>query len=432
MARYEGLASIRRALSMPNGSALLDIKPVGLNWQWAQVPSDRAREALACALAAMDGRWKMYVSLPDDPDSNVLEIVGVSNTPEQPEPLVLYRGGGIAGYDLAAEADRMVAFDYNSSGRLDHLVLYRPGTGTIWILRNNGGAFTPVYQRGDPGDGIGGFNLANPVDRVLAFDYNSSGKLDHLVLYRPGTGTIWILRNDAGTFTPVYQRGEPGDGIGGYDLASPADRVFAFDFNSSGKLDHLALYRPGTGTIWILRNNAGTFTPVFAQGAPGNGVGGYNLASAADRVFAFDYNSSGRLDHLVLYRRAGTGTIWILRNDAGTFTPVYQQGEPGSGIGGYDLASPNDRVFAFDYSNVGKLDHLVLYRPGEGNIWILSNSGGVFTAVFNSDSGIRGYALTDLRDRALAFDYNGNGRRDNLVLYRPGAGVIWILNSLNN
>jgi hypothetical protein len=56
----------------------------------------------------------------------------------------------------------------------------------------------------------------------------------------------------------------------------------------------------------------------------------------------------------------------------------------------------------------------------------------VFTAVFNSDSGIRGYALTDLRDRALAFDYNGNGRRDNLVLYRPGTGVIWILNSLNN
>ena len=38
----------------------------------------------------------------------------------------------------------------------------------------------------------------------------------------------------------------------------------------------------------------------------------------------------------------------------------------------------------------------------------------------------------DSRDRALAFDYNGNGPRDNLVLYRPGAGVIWILNSLNN
>ena len=54
-------------------------------------------------------------------------------------------------------------------------------------------------------------------------------------------------------FTPVYHQGDPGSGIGGYDLRSPADRVFAFDYDGSGKLDHLALYRPGTGTIWILK-----------------------------------------------------------------------------------------------------------------------------------------------------------------------------------
>lgn len=47
--------------------------------------------------------------------------------------------------------------------------------------------------------------------------------------------------------------GPPGPGaLGGYDLASPADRAFAFDYDHSGKLDHLVLYRPGEGTIWIL------------------------------------------------------------------------------------------------------------------------------------------------------------------------------------
>ncbi len=55
-------------------------------------------------------------------------------------------------------------------------------------------------------------------------------------------------------FTPVYAQGDPGNGIAGYDLKSVADRAFAFDYDGSGKLDHLALYRPGTGTIWILRN----------------------------------------------------------------------------------------------------------------------------------------------------------------------------------
>jgi hypothetical protein len=61
-------------------------------------------------------------------------------------------------------------------------------------------------------------------------DYDSSGKLDHLALYRPGTGTIWILKNTGGAFAPVYHQGDPGNGIGGYDLKSPADRAFAFDY----------------------------------------------------------------------------------------------------------------------------------------------------------------------------------------------------------
>ena len=96
--------------------------------------------------------------------------------------------------------------------------------------------------------------------------------------------------------------GEPGAGIGGYDLLSAADRAFAFDYDSTGKLDHLALYRPATGTIWILKNNGGNFSPVYAQGEPGAGIGGYDLLTAADRAFAFDYDSTGKLDHLALYR----------------------------------------------------------------------------------------------------------------------------------
>jgi hypothetical protein len=81
MARFEGLASIRRALSMPNGNAQLDIRPDGRDWQWTSVPPKRAHEALACGLSAISGGWKLYVSLPDDPNSNSLEIVGLTNTP---------------------------------------------------------------------------------------------------------------------------------------------------------------------------------------------------------------------------------------------------------------------------------------------------------------------------------------------------------------
>ncbi len=133
---------------------------------------------------------------------------------------------------------------------------------------------------------------------------------------------------------PVYgDGGIMALGIGGYDLRSAADLAFAFDYASSGRLDHLALYRPGTGTFWILKNTAGNFAPVYAQGDPGNGIGGYDLKSAADRAFAFDYDGSGRSDHLVLYR-PGSGAIFILKNVGaqyvGQFIQVYSTGLPPS------------------------------------------------------------------------------------------------------
>jgi hypothetical protein len=237
-------------------------------------------------------------------------------------------------------------------------------------VRKTGNTFAPVFSSfsGGQAGGIGGYDLADPADRVFAFDYNNSGKLDHLVLYRPGTGTIWIVRNTAGTFAPVYS----GGGVPGYPLTIPADRVFAFDYDSSGKLDHLVLYRPGTGVFWIVRKTGNTFAPVFSSfsGGQAGGIGGYDLADPADQVFAFDYDSSGKLDHLVLYR-PGTGTIWILAESSAGFSPVYRSDAAGPGIGGYYLADSADRVFAFDLESSGKLDHLVLYRPGQRIIRIL-------------------------------------------------------------
>jgi hypothetical protein len=136
-------------------------------------------------------------------------------------------------YDELRIADQRGSYNAVAPGtslsNLDHLTLYRPGTGTIWILRNSAGSFAPVFAEGSPGNGIGGYNLQHPADRVFAFDYNGSGRLDHLVLYRPGLRTIYILRNEGGSFRQVFASG---DGIGGYDLADPADRVFAFDYNA--------------------------------------------------------------------------------------------------------------------------------------------------------------------------------------------------------
>ena len=157
-------------------------------------------------------------------------------------------------------ADRIVTFDYNSTGKLDHLVLYRPGTGIIWILQNVNGSFSLVFWSQS---GIGQYNLMSTVDQVLAYDYSGTGKQDHLILYRPGTGIIWMLQNVNGTFNYVFW--SQGSGIAGYNLAGSNDQILAFDYNGSGDVDHLVIYRPGAGICWILQNVGGTFSAVYIQ-----------------------------------------------------------------------------------------------------------------------------------------------------------------------
>ncbi|GAA2208949.1 hypothetical protein GCM10009850_044070 [Nonomuraea monospora] len=326
---------------------------------------------------------------------------------------------GIGGYDLDDDRDQVVAFDYEHSGKLDHLVLYRPGSQIVFIVkRNPDGTYAPVFSSTT---GIGGYDLKDARDRVIAFDYTGSGKLDHLLLYRPGGETAWILEHGAGTtFRAVFHSSA---GIGGYDLKSAEDQIIAYDHDHSGKLDHLLLYRPGTGMAHIIkRTGAATFTPVFAS-ADG-GIGGYNLKDARDRVIAFDYTGSGKPDHLVLYRPGGE-TAWILEHGAGnTFKAVFHSS---TGIGGYDLKSTADQIIAYDYEQSGRLDHLLLYRPGGKTAWILKHgAGNAFTAVFHSSAGIGGYDLEMAKDRVIAFDYRSKGGQSHLFLYRPGDQITYV------
>ena len=90
-------------------------------------------------------------------------------------------------------------------------------------------------------------------------------------------GTVEMDFPDAGLIRQLINlNGYSCLSIGGYDLLSATDQAFAFDYDGSGKLDHLVLYRPGAGIIYILKNSGGQFSPVYASGT---GIGGYDLKS---------------------------------------------------------------------------------------------------------------------------------------------------------
>jgi hypothetical protein len=324
-----------------------------------------------------------------------------------------------------------VAFDYNSSGKQDHLVYYSPGEGAVTIIQNNhNGTFTRVFPAkissfNPPGFGVGLVDFTFPGDRLIAFDYLGTGRLDHLLCYRPNTGDVnpglvsILQQQSGGTFQSVFDSKQ---GIGGCNLASAADRIIAFDYLSNGNLDHLVCYRSGEGKVWILKNVNGTFSDVYDSN---QGIGEYDLASPNDRMIAYDYGSKGHLDHLICYR-PGRGAIFILENDNGTFKALPgSQGDPGNGISKFDLSQPEDRILAYDYTGTGHPDHLVCYRPGTGLIYILQNQNGTFSPVypanFNSPpNGIGNYSLQSPDDAGFTFDYDSSGNQNYLVFYRPG------------
>ena len=346
------------------------------------------------------------------------------------------QGNGIGGYDLKSTADQAIAFDYNSSGKADHLLLYRPGDGIVWILANQNGVFAPVFTSGN---GIGGYDLRSPNDRIVALDFTASGHNDHLVCYRPGSGIVWILANNGGTFTPVFQSTS---GIGGYDLLSPNDQMLPFDAFATGDVKDLLAYRPGSGIAWVLVNTQGNFQALVQTST---GIENLDLKSTSDRIIAFDLVSSTQLSTLIAYR-PGQGIADVVNvQNTNSFTPVYSSTvNPATGLGNgfanYDLLSPEDQMIPFDYNSNGKLDHVAVYRPGSGILWVIHFAldplfAPVYTTPFDPATGfgpgIGGYDLRSTSDRLIPFDYQGTGKLDHLVAYRPGSGIAFILANSN-
>ena len=330
------------------------------------------------------------------------------------------QGNGIGTYDLRSPADLAVAFDYNGTGNADTILLYRPGAGVVYIVANVSGQWVPVFSSAN---GIGGYDLKSPADRIIPFDYDGSGLADHLVCYRPGAGIVFILKNIGGVFTPVYNSGHV-SGIGGYDLASSSDRLVAFDYNGSGLNDHLLAYRPGTGTVSVLSNTTGSFAPVFMSST---GIGGWPLSGTSDILVPFDYYGVGSADHLIAYT-PGTGKVSILENLGGVFSASMTST---NGIGGYDLLSTSDRLVAYDYNGSGSRDHIITFRPGVGIFWILQSTYLSFGLVDNDGTGgVGGFDLKSTADRIVPMDYAG--MPGALFIYRPGQGLAFIETHIGN
>ena len=346
---------------------------------------------------------------------------------------------GIGGFNLTETSDRLVAFDFTRSGKSDHLLGYGPGTSpnsqaVVYVLGHRpDGTFEQVYQSDT---GLPGY-LFNPVtDKVVPIDYTGSGSEDHLLVCDIGGGRYSIYKGvtqgGVTVLAPVTT------GTGGLVPKPPfggMDQIAVFDYKGLGNNDHLLIYRPGAGAAWVLAPSGSQSSPYTIVAATANGIGGYNLNNAADRVTGLDYNSTGSSTHLLAYRPGG-GMAFIVHPDgSGGFTAVVSNST--GGIGGYDLAEPEDRLVPFDYTGLGYNDRILAYRPGDNprhgdqTAWVLERVAGdnAYHSLTPPSSryGLGGYDFASSANLVTGLDYNGTGGLSYLVAFRPGAGKVSVM-----
>ena len=156
-------------------------------------------------------------------------------------------------------------------------------------------------------------------------------------------------------------------------------RAVPYDFDGDRKAD-ISVFRPETGTWWILNSSDSTYTAT-------------NWGINSDRIVPADYDGDGRIDKAV-YRNG----LWY----------VLKSGTGGYSVNQFGLA--NDKPVPADFDNDGKAD-LSVFRQG---VWhLLRSSDGRYKASqFGVDS-----------DTPLPADYDSN-RLSDVAVFRGGTWYV--------